>query len=88
MTASQNKKGQSSERPTLCIAGNSAAPFVNHRQACLAVINSGMPLSRMEGQFLGGQAFNDSPQSEKQSAWLIRLLDRAGLPPLADRGVS
>jgi hypothetical protein len=62
------------------------SPFTNHRKACLAVLNSGVTLNRREGQFLGGEACNEVPMSEKQTAWLAKLLDRAGLPPLATGG--
>lgn len=63
-----------------------AKPFTDHRAACLAVLNSGMPLTRKAGQFLGGESASDTPLSEKQSEWLAKLLERAGLPPLADGG--
>lgn len=54
--------------------------FRSHRDACLAVLNSGCKLSRKDGQFLGGQAFDDTPLSFKQLAWLQALLNRAALP--------
>lgn len=57
--------------------------FQDHRAACLAVLNSGMPMTRKAGQFLGGEAVNDKPLSEKQLKWLAELMERAGLPPFA-----
>jgi hypothetical protein len=81
-----NDKGQAHQRPVLRIAVSNDSPFTNHRKACLAVLNSGVTLNRREGQFLGGEAYNDTPLSEKQTAWLAKLLDRAGLRPLAAGG--
>lgn len=42
------------------------------------------PLKPREGQFCGGLAFSDEPLTDKQRNWLVILLDRHGLPPLAD----
>ncbi len=61
-------------------------PFPNHRQEALALLNGEQKLSRKAGQFLGQLAVDPSPMSEAQSAWLAKLLDRAGLPPLAEGG--
>jgi hypothetical protein len=58
-------------------------PFNDHRIACLAVLNSGCKLTRKDGQFLGGQAFDDAPLSFKQAKWLKGLLERAELPSFA-----
>lgn len=63
-----------------------AKAFTDHRDACLAVLNSGMPLTRKAGQFLGGEYASEAPLSEKQRDWLAKLLERANLPPLADGG--
>lgn len=60
--------------------------FTNHRDAAMAVITSGAALRPKEGQFLGGIAFDLNPLTEKQDGWLRILLDRHGLPPLAERG--
>jgi hypothetical protein len=64
----------------------SVTTFSNHRQACLALLTSGTTLTRQAGQFLGGEAVSPAPLSEKQLAWLGKLLERAGLPPLATGG--
>jgi hypothetical protein len=60
--------------------------FPNPKQAALALLNGEQKLSRKAGQFLGQLAVDPSPMSEAQSAWLAKLLDRAGLPPLAEGG--
>lgn len=61
--------------------GPASQPFTDHRAACLAVLNSGIALTRKAGQFLGGEAFNDAPMSAAQSKWLNQLLAKAKLPP-------
>lgn len=55
--------------------------FTCHRAACLAVLNSGITLTRKAGQFLGGEYASETALSEKQRDWLSKLLERAGLPP-------
>ena len=59
-------------------------PFSDHRQAALALLNGTSRLSRKAGQFLGQLAVDPLPMSEAQADWLAKLLDRAGLPPLAE----
>ena len=61
-------------------------PFSNHRQAALALLNATSRLSRKAGQFAGQLAVDSAPMSEAQASWLAKLLDRAGLPPLAEGG--
>jgi hypothetical protein len=61
-------------------------PFPDHRLAALALLNSNHRLTRNAGQFLGQIAVDSSPLSEAQAAWLAKLLDRAGLAPLAEGG--
>ncbi len=63
-------------------------PFADHRAAALALLNGGYKLSRKAGQFLGQLAVDSSPLSRAQSDWLQKLLDRAGLPRLADGGAQ
>ena len=63
-------------------------PFPNHRQAALALLNAEQKLSLKAGQFLGQLAVNPAPMSEAQADWLAKLLDRAGLPPLAEGGAQ
>ena len=58
-------------------------PFANHRHAALALLNGNHRLSRKAGQFLGQLAVDPATMSERQADWLAKLLDRAGLPPLA-----
>ena len=62
--------------------------YPDHRQAALALLNGGGRLSRKAGQFLGQLAVDPSPMSDAQGSWLSTLLNRAGLPPLADRGAA
>jgi len=63
-------------------------PIPDHRQAALALLNGNSRLSRKAGQFLGQLAVDSSPMSEAQADWLAKLLDRAGLPPLAEGGAQ
>ena len=58
-------------------------PFFDHRAAALALLNGNHRLSRKAGQFLGQLAVDSTPMSEAQADWLAKLLDRAGLPPMA-----
>ncbi|WP_203310334.1 hypothetical protein [Sphingomonas beigongshangi] len=60
--------------------------FSDHRAAAMAVLTSGANLRPREGQFLGGLAFDANPPTEKQANWLRILLNKHGLPPLADGG--
>jgi hypothetical protein len=59
-------------------------PFPDHRKAALALLNGNHRLSRKAGQFLGQLAVDPATMSERQAGWLAKLLDRAGLPPLAE----
>jgi hypothetical protein len=65
-----------------------ANPFTSHQSAAMALITSGSALRSKEGQFLGGIAFDANPLTEKQANWLTILLDRYGLPPMADGGAA
>ena len=60
--------------------------FPQHRDAALALLNANIRLTRKAGQFLGQLAVDASPMSDAQADWLAKLLDKAGLPPLADGG--
>lgn len=62
--------------------------FPTKRAAALALLNGPSSLSRKAGQFLGQLAVDASPMSEAQAGWLAKLLDRAGLPPLAEGGAA
>lgn len=63
-------------------------PFPDHRQATLALLNGNHRLSRKAGQFLGQLAVDPTPMSEAQADWLAKLLDRNGLPTLAEGGAK
>ncbi len=63
-------------------------PFSSHRQAALALLAGDYRLSRKAGQFLGQLAVDPAPMSEAQAEWLAKLLDRAGLPTLAEGGAQ
>ena len=60
--------------------------FLNHRQAALALLNGDQRQSRKAGQFLGQLAVDASPMTKAQADWLAKLLERSGLPPLAEGG--
>lgn len=66
----------------------SKSPFTDHRSAALALLNGEHRLSRKAGQFLGQLAVDLSPMSKAQADWLAILLDKAGLPPLAEGGAA
>ncbi|WP_201030925.1 MULTISPECIES: hypothetical protein [unclassified Sphingobium] len=59
------------------------APFIDHSAAALALLNSGERLTRKAGSFLGQLAVDPTPMTTAQAEWLAKLLDRAGLPPVA-----
>ena len=63
-------------------------PYPDHRAAALALLNGNHRLSRKAGQFLGQLAVDSSPMSEAQADWLGKLLDRAGLQPMAEGGAA
>ncbi len=62
--------------------------FPDHRQAALALLNGNHRLSRKAGQFLGQLAVDPAAMSDAQTEWLMKLLDRNGLPALAEGGAS
>jgi hypothetical protein len=55
-----------------------------HQRAAMSLLTEGKLLKPREGQFLGGIAFDANPLTEKQRNWLVILLDKHGLPPLAE----
>ena len=63
-------------------------PFIHHRAAALALLNSGMALSRKAGSFLGQLVADTTPMTAAQRDWLAKLLERASLPPLVEGGVK
>ena len=60
-------------------------PFTHHRNAALALLSACPNLSHKAAGFLGNVCVAPG-LSEKQLAWLEKLLDRNGLPPLAEGG--
>jgi len=64
------------------------APFPTDRDAALALLASDVPLTRKAGSFLGQTAVDPTPLTKAQAKWLVQLLDRAGLPPIAAGGVA
>jgi len=60
--------------------------YPDHRQAALALLNGNHRVSRKAGQFLGQLAVDTTPMSAAQADWLAKLLDRAGLPQMAEGG--
>lgn len=63
-------------------------PFSSHRDAALALLSGLHRLSRKAGQFLGQLAVDPTPMTPSQANWLANLLERAGLPPLAEGGAQ
>ncbi|QUM71117.1 hypothetical protein [Sphingopyxis granuli] len=62
-----------------------AKPFNRFSDAARALL-AVESLSEKEGQFCGGLAYRAAPLSDKQANWLCILLDRHGLPALAEGG--
>lgn len=60
-----------------------AAPFQHHRQAALALLTNCPDLPRKPAGFLGHMCV-EVELSHGQRHWLAQLLDRHGLPPLAE----
>lgn len=61
----------------------SAPPFQHHRRAALALLNECPDVPHKPAGFLGHVCVA-AELSDKQRDWLGKLLDRYGLPPLAD----
>ena len=63
------------------------APFKTIDAAAFAVfearMNGDIKLNRRSGSVLGQGIGEPSDLSEKQREWVVGLLDKAGLPPLA-----
>ncbi len=58
-------------------------PFKSSRKAALAVLNSGIRLDKLSGQFMGQLvATNLDVLSRPQADWVANLLKRAKLPQL------
>lgn len=64
----------------------SAMIFTSHKEAALALLNSGTRLTRRSGSFLGQLVVDPTPMSDAQRDWLAKLLQRADLPALEDGG--
>lgn len=63
--------------------------FTSYREAARALIQHEKPkLTRRSGQFLGGLLFDqeDGVLTERQRVWLVDLLRKHDLPPLAEGG--
>ena len=58
--------------------------FSTPRDAALALLSSEARLTRKAGSFLGQLCADPTPLSTAQNEWIATLLDRAGLPPLAE----
>lgn len=63
-----------------------SAPYETPKAAALALLNSGVRLTRKAGSFLGQLAVDPTPLSDSQRSWLDTLLARAELPPLVSGG--
>ena len=64
-----------------------AEAFSSHSAAAWAVLDAcragQVTITRKAAGFLGETAVDPTPLSEKQRHWLVTLLTRAELPPLA-----
>lgn len=63
-----------------------SGPFPTQRGAALALLTSDARLTRKAGSFLGQLCVDPTSLSTAQAEWIATLLERAGLPPLADGG--
>jgi hypothetical protein len=61
----------------------SAPPFQHHRKAALALLSECPGIPHKPAGFLGHVCVA-AEISDKQRDWLGKLLDRYGLPPLAE----
>lgn len=68
------------------LACDEGRSFDNQRGAALALLKSGVKLSRKAGSFLGQCSVDPTRLTAKQQDWLATMLARAGLPPLANGG--
>lgn len=62
-------------------------PFNHHREAALALLNDCLTLAHKEAGFLGNVCVADV-LSDRQHAWLAKLLVRHGLPSLSEGGAK
>jgi hypothetical protein len=60
-------------------------PFPHHRRAALALLNQCPELSHKAAGFLGNVCVAPT-LTDRQRDWLVKLLDRNVLPPLAEEG--
>lgn len=58
-------------------------PFTHHREAALAILSACPDLTHKAAGFLGHVCVEPA-LSERQRDWLVKLLDRSRLPPLAE----
>jgi len=67
-----------------------AEPFTSPREAAQRLLKAAWhgdtEMTPKAGQFLGQLSISDEPLSERQAAWIDKLLVRASLPPLANGG--
>jgi hypothetical protein len=66
-------------------------PYETGRSAARALLEAALAdrteLKGRAGQFVGAVAFGrEDTLTPKQAAWLSKMLDQAGLPPLAEGG--
>lgn len=64
-----------------------AKSFPDHRAAALALLGQCEDLPHKTAGFLGHVCVAPI-LSDRQREWLVKLLDRAGLPQLADGGAA
>jgi hypothetical protein len=63
----------------------SSGAFPSHREAALALLNRFPDLQHKAAGFCGHVAVA-SALTDRQHRWLVKLLERHGLPPLAEGG--
>jgi hypothetical protein len=67
----------------MAVAHMSKGGFPHHRQAALALLNECPDVQHKAAGFLGHCCVTPD-LSDRQHRWLVKLLERHGLPPLAE----
>lgn len=62
-------------------------PFLHHRPAALALLSHCPDLPHKTAGFLGHVCVA-AVLSVRQRAWLVKLLEQAGLPPMTEGGAA
>lgn len=87
ITASDERTQIVTSRSTFGGPAASECPFLHHRHAALGLLGACPDLPHKAAGFLGHVCVART-LSERQREWLVKLLKRNGLPPLAVEGAQ